>query len=274
MPDAIAGTLLGRRKRFFADVQAGAARLVAHCPNTGRLTGCATVGAAVVLCRRDRVGRTLPWTWVLVRCGRAWVGVESARAPALVQAAIAAGRLPALAGFAQVHRELELPPAQPRATVRHRCDLTLAHGDREAARALLRRRARVPASAWIEVKATTWRVDQPGSPRRWACFPDAPTERGVRQLGALIEVVRRGQRAAVVFAVMRGDVDAFTPAAAIDPAYATALREAVDAGVEVYALAARIRVGRGRDGAPRPRIVLDRVLPVRLEPGAAASLNP
>ncbi|MBX7078463.1 MAG: DNA/RNA nuclease SfsA [Nannocystaceae bacterium] len=267
MPDAIAGTLLGRRKRFFVDVQAGAARLVAHCPNTGRLTGCATVGARVVLARRDGAHRALRWTWILVRHGRAWVAVESATAPRLVQAAIAAGRVPALAGFTQVHRELELPRVDRHATVQHRCDLTLAPGDREAARALLRRRADAPRSAWIEVKATTWRIDAPGPVRRWACFPDAPTERGVRQLAALVEVVRRGQRAAVVFAVMRGDVDAFALADVIDPAYAAALRRAVAAGVEVYALAARIRVGRGRDGSPRPHIVLDRVLPVQLQRG-------
>ena len=39
---------------------------------------------------------------------------------------------------------------------------------------------------------------------------------------------------------MNGDCDAFAPADQVDPAYGRALREAIEGGVEAYALAASI----------------------------------
>ena len=226
--------------------------MVAHCPNTGRLLGCLDAGAEVVLHGRGRStdgarrrpGRKLPWTWVLVRSGRAWVGVESALATSLVVEAIDAGRLPALAGFAAVHREVPYGEG-----LRSRVDLVLAHGDdRSEAAALAHRRCRRASSAWVEVKSTTLVELRAGV--RVAAFPDAPTERGRKHLEDLVQMRRRGQRAAIVFAVQRGDADVFAPADHIDPAYGVALRRAIAAGVEAYAIAATIRVVR-RDALPR-----------------------
>ena len=89
---------------------------------------------------------------------------------------------------------------------------------------------------WVEVKATTMIQGD-----RVAAFPDAVTARGTRQLADLVAQIEAGDRAAVVFAVMRGDADVFTVAASIDPRYAAALREACRRGVELYAIAPSIR---------------------------------
>lgn len=255
----LCGRLVARRKRFFVDVAlADGSVVVAHCPNTGRMSGCLQPGAEVILHGRDTPGRALPWTWVLVRVGRTWVGVESARATTLVAEAIAADTLPGLGGFAAIHRELPYGDA-----LRSRVDLVLATlDDRAAVAALAQSHARTASSVWIEVKATTLLEVRAGA--RVAAFPDAPTVRGRKHLEDLVEVRRRGQRAALVFAVVRGDAECFAPADDIDPAYGAALRRAITAGVEVFAVGTSVRVVR-ESGAPTSvRIALDRAMPLRL----------
>ncbi len=66
-------------------------------------------------------------------------------------------------------------------------------------------------------------------------FPDAVTERGRKHLGELVNVVKAGHRAAMLYVIPRSDGHSFRPAHEIDPEYATAFEGAGDAGVEVYA---------------------------------------
>lgn len=66
-----------------------------------------------------------------------------------------------------------------------------------------------------------------------ALFPDAPTERGRKHLAVLSRLHAAGHRAVLLVVMQRDDVDAFGPAAGIDPDYAAALAEAVRCGVEV-----------------------------------------
>ena len=71
-------------------------------------------------------------------------------------------------------------------------------------------------------------------------FPDAPTLRGTKHMHSLAKAVEAGHRAAVVFVVQRDDCDAFAPNDEADPVFGAALRESVDAGVEVYAFCCRV----------------------------------
>lgn len=267
----VLGVLQARRKRFFADVAiAEGAHVVAHCPNTGRLAGLLQPGATVVLQDRAAPRRALRYTWVLVQsrpdpqAEPAWVAIESGIAPTLVEQAIVAGVLPGLAGFAFQHRELAYGPPSwgrdPRAS-RSRIDLVGSDDDRGCTAGLLHTGGGDARSVWTEVKATTLRVDRAGV--RVGAFPDAPTVRGQRQLEDLEGVVDRGQRAAVVFAVMREDVDAFAPADDVDPAYGRALRRAQARGVELHAVAARITTTAERGGLAFA-IALTRPLPLWL----------
>jgi sugar fermentation stimulation protein A len=82
---------------------------------------------------------------------------------------------------------------------------------------------------WIEVKSITLVEDGV------ALFPDAPTTRGRRHLEELADIVGAGERAAAVFVVQRDDPECFSPHPSADPAFAAALREASEAGVEVVA---------------------------------------
>ena len=89
-------------------------------------------------------------------------------------------------------------------------------------------------NAWVEVKSVTLAEGRVG------LFPDAVTERGRKHLAVLERLHAAGERAALLFLVQRADADCVAPADAIDPAYGEALRRAAAAGVELYALGARV----------------------------------
>jgi sugar fermentation stimulation protein A len=86
-------------------------------------------------------------------------------------------------------------------------------------------------------------------------FPDSKTERGVKHLVELTEMVRLGNRAAMVFLIQRSDAEIFSLAADIDPAYAVAFAAATAAGVE--AVAYRCLVSE-------TEIALDKAMPIAL----------
>ena len=109
---------------------------------------------------------------------------------------------------------------------------------------------RDPRPAWLEVKSVT--LTDGG---RVGLFPDAITSRGKRHLEVLTRRKNEGARAALLFLVQRADCACVAPADTIDPAYGEALRAAAAAGVELYALGARI-TGRA--------IRVERRLPVLL----------
>jgi sugar fermentation stimulation protein A len=217
------GRLVRRYQRFFAEVEtdavelAGGARLIAHCPNTGSLLGCLAPGSRVWLRDSENPARKLRFTWQAVRVGRTWVNVDTALPNRVVAEAASAGRVPELAGYARLRREVPYGRGS-------RIDLLLEDDAR--------------GTCHVEVKSTTLAED--GA----ALFPDAVTERGTKHLLELTRLARRGMRAVQFFFVSRGDVELFRPADAIDPEYGRALRRAVAAGVEVLAYAARVEARR------------------------------
>ncbi|HEY5657855.1 MAG TPA: DNA/RNA nuclease SfsA [Myxococcota bacterium] len=230
----LAARFLRRYKRFLADVEIGAGRvLTVHCPNPGSMLGFHRPGAAVRCSESDDPRRKLRHTLEMMRIGRTWVGLHTLRANAVVEAALRCGAPRALSGYARLDREVRVD-AGPRAT---RLDFRLSG------------RARDARPAYVEVKSATL------ADGRRALFPDSVTERGRRHLEALCELHARGARAALIFLVQRGDCDCVAPADHIDPAYGEALRRAARVGVELFALGARL--------TPRA-IHVERELPVLL----------
>lgn len=227
----IPAVLQQRYKRFLADVALEDGRMVTcHCPNTGSMMGCREPGSRVWLSHSDRPGRKYALTWELVELGDGvMVGIHTGRANPLVREAVATGHIPALADYQRMKPEVRL------ADTGTRFDFLLTDHPREP-------------DCYLEVKNVTAAVE-----KGIALFPDAVSSRGKRHLDHLAEVVRGGTRAALVFCVQRNDVTEVRPADAIDPAYGRALRAAMAAGVEVYALGATVGVGT---------ITLERPLPV------------
>ena len=67
-------------------------------------------------------------------------------------------------------------------------------------------------------------------------FPDAVSARATKHLLESQVAMERGHRAALVFAVLHDGITRVTPAQVIDPIYASALRQAIASGLEVYTL--------------------------------------
>ena len=210
------GRFLRRYKRFFADVElADGSVVTAHCPNTGSLRGCLEPGRRAILRDSQDPRRKLRYVFQAIEVGRTLVNVDTSLPNHVVHEAVLAGRLPELAGYDEVRREVAYGQNS-------RIDLLLA-----------RKRSR--KLCYVEVKSTTL------AEGRTALFPDAVTERGRKHLVELEGVVAQGHRAVQLFLVSRSDVRRFVPADAIDPAYGAALRKAARAGVELLAYCARVR---------------------------------
>lgn len=228
----IRGTLVRRYKRFLADVtlESGEA-VIAHCANPGSMLSVDTAGSEIWLSPAENPERKLRYSWELIRIGDGLVGINTARPNALVAEAILAGEIPALAGYPSLRREV-------RYGKNSRIDLLLEGPDRPP--------------CYVEVKNVTMKRDPAvGAP---AEFPDAVTARGAKHLDELAAMVRQGARAVMLFLIQRTDAGALSIAADIDPTYATALRRAQEAGVEVLVHGCRVGVEEIGVGGPLPLI--------------------
>jgi len=211
----VSGRLVRRYKRFLADCRLDSGEEVtAHVANSGSMLGLATPGARVYLARSADPKRKLAWSWQLVEADGALVGIDTGLSNRIVAEAIAEGRIPALAGYRTLRREVP-------------------YGARSRVDMLLEGEGRPPC--YVEVKSVTL-SRRPGI----AEFPDAVTARGARHLAELAAMVGAGARAVLLYLVQRGDCRLFEIAADIDSAYAAAALAARAAGVEMLVVRAEV----------------------------------
>lgn len=202
----IPGKLIKRYKRFLADVELEDGTLVtAHCPNSGRMTLCQGEGWKVLLSPANNPKRKLQFTWELVHNGTCWICVNTQRANEVAFEAISQNRITELSGYENIEREKKYGKNS-------RIDILLSNKNE---------------ICYVEVKSVT--LTHEGK----YTFPDAPTERGRKHLDELADMKKEGQRAVMLFLVMRSDGEGFEPASHIDPKYAEKLKDAENAGVEV-----------------------------------------
>lgn len=213
LPPLLPGRLVQRYKRFLADVRLPDGEIItAHCPNPGRMIGCAEPGWEVALSYHPSPRRKLPYTLEMVHNGETWIGVNTHRANEVVAEALAAGQIPELRGYPELRREV-------RYGERSRVDFWLNGPE---------------GACFVEVKSVTLRAGE-------GCrFPDAITQRGSRHLEELLAVKQQGARAVMLFVLQRDDGAWFAPAEDIDPVYARSLRSAAVQGVEILAYRARL----------------------------------
>ena len=207
--------LIKRYKRFLADVElANGETVTAHCPNPGSMMGLKTPGSRCWLSHTDDPRRKLAYTLEVLEADNTLVGINTNRPNRLAEDAVAAGVIPALAGYETLRREVKYG-------ANSRIDLLLEDPGRP--------------SAYVEVK-NCHLMRTPGL----AEFPDSVTSRGAKHLGELSDMVRQGYRAVQLFIVQRNDCDQLAPADDLDPVYAQALRDAAASGVEIMAWACAI----------------------------------
>ena len=238
-PGLVSGTLLRRYKRFLADVRLDSGEeVVAHCPNTGSMKAVNVPGGRVWLSPSHNPKRKLAWTWEWIELpepdgGTALASVHTGRANGLVEAAINAGEIALLTGYQTLKREVKVGEA--------RLDFRLDDPEKGA--------------AYVEVKQVTLKeADGHGY------FPDSVSVRGTKHLHTLAALAEQGERAVLLFCVAHEGIADVAPATHIDPTYAAALSDAVNAGVEVVAYGVRVEWQQSVPVAAR----LARSLPVRV----------
>jgi sugar fermentation stimulation protein A len=204
------GVLIRRYKRFLADVQLEDGReLTLHCPNTGSMKHCGGPGSRVWVRLSDAPGRKLPGTWELVETAPGQLAcIHSARANRVIAAALAAGLITPLTGYATHRAEVCLKPGGSR------FDFLLSD----------------PVDCAVEVKSVTL-----GMGGGEGAFPDAVSARGQKHLLELTAMAEEGRRACLLFCVMHSGIEWVRPADEIDPIYGRLLRAAVLAGVQIIA---------------------------------------
>lgn len=212
-PPLIKARLIKRYKRFLADIIfPDGSESVAHCANTGSMLGLCEPGSTIYVSPNTNPKAKLDYRWELIDVGSSLVGINTSRANAIVEQAIIAGRIPELKGYCTLKREVKYG-------VNSRIDILLSDPDQ----------SNQPPLCYVEVKSVTL------ADGRSARFPDAVTTRGKKHLLELMEMVKGGHRAAMLFLIQRSDCTSFSPAENIDPDYAQTLRLAAKRGVEILA---------------------------------------
>lgn len=220
------GKFLKRYKRFLADFRVGEEGgsgevVVAHCPNTGPMTGLLDTPEAVsVLSSSDNPKRKCKFTFELVEVGGdgVMVGVHSANANNIVRSLLEKRLVPSLGAYTSMKSEVVYGKDR-----KSRCDFLLSGpGD---------------GKKYVEVKSVTLAEDMEGG-KRIGLFPDTVSTRAQKHVQELMDVVEKKQAgAACVFLVQRKDCSVFAPAFEKDPTYSELLVKAAGVGVEVVALA-------------------------------------
>ncbi len=210
----VRGRLVQRYKRFLADVilDDGTA-VTASCPNTGSMLGLTAPGSTVWLSESASPTRKYAHTWELVEDdlghGPTIVGINTGLPNRIVSEAITAGLIPELAGYATLRREVKYG-------VSSRIDILLEDPQRQR--------------CYVEIKNVHLSRQQ-----GLAEFPDCKTERGVKHLNELSEMVRQGHRAVMLYLIQRNDAQRFAFASDLDATYAKAFKTATKAGVTALA---------------------------------------
>lgn len=203
---------ISRINRFAALVVCDGREIVAHVPNSGRLSELLHPGNSMLLAPAPAgTGRRTAYDLVLAEVDGVLVSVDARLPNALLHEAIDGGGLPPFVGYDRLTREIVFGDS--------RLDIML-FGDR--------------GRCYLEAKSVTLVRDGVG------LFPDAPTRRGRKHLMSLVRASKLGHRAAVVFVIQRFDAHAFLANEDADPLFCQTLREAVRGGVEVYAYRCRV----------------------------------
>ncbi len=225
--------LIQRYKRFLADVILPSGETITlHCPNTGSMKNCVQPMSPCWYSTSVSVTRKYPNTLEIVTTPSGdLAGINTSRSNGLVDAAIRAGVISELQGYDNIRREVVY------GSEKSRIDFLLEHKSKKC---------------FVEVKNVTL-MEAKGQ----GLFPDAVSERGTKHLRELMQMVREGHRAVLLYCVQHTGIDWVEPADAIDPVYGKTLREAIASGVEVIAYGAEIKPELGR-------IVLQKKLAVKI----------
>lgn len=200
----VQGRFLHRPNRFLAQVEIEGRECLCHVKNTGRCRELLKVGATVYLQESANPNRKTRYDLIGVEKGHMLVNVDSQIPNQAVAEWLRKGRLFPEGAHIQMEKKYG----------NSRFDLYVEAGARKA---------------FVEVKGVTLEVD--GQAR----FPDAPTERGVKHVRELMECVREGYEAYLIFVIQMAGMRELAPNWETHPEFGQALQEARRVGVRILA---------------------------------------
>ena len=209
----VKGKLIKRYKRFFVDVKVGKEIVTAHCPNTGSMKGLLDIGNEVYLLPNNDPKRKLKYGLEIVKAKRNLVGVNTHLANKIVLHALENNLINELKDNDFIKSEV-------------------FYNDKTRFDFLVKKKNK---KYFIEVKNVTLFRN-----KDTAEFPDAVTSRGSKHLLELIDAIKKGYKAYLLFLVQIQNMKYFKIAKDIDPEYYKNFLIAKQAGVNFLAYRAEI----------------------------------
>ena len=209
----VKGKLIKRYKRFFVDVKVGKEIVTAHCPNTGSMKGLLDIGNEVYLLPNNDPKRKLKYGLEIVKTKRNLVGVNTHLANKIVLHALENNLINELKDNDFIKSEV-------------------FYNDKTRFDFLVKKKNK---KYFVEVKNVTLFRN-----KDTAEFPDAVTSRGSKHLLELIDAIKKGYRAYLLFLVQIQNMKYFKIAKDIDPEYYKNFLIAKQAGVNFLAYRAEI----------------------------------
>ena len=209
----IKGKLIRRYKRFFVDVKLDKEIVTAHCPNTGSMKGLLNEGNEVFLLKNDDPKRKLKYSLEIIKAQKNLVGVNTHIANKIVNHGLINNIIKELNNCDRIQSEVFFNKET-------RFDFLVEKKKQKN---------------FLEVKNVTLFRD-----KNTAEFPDAVTSRGSKHLLALIDAIKEGYKAYLIFLVQVQNMEKFKIAKDIDIEYYKNYLNAKKAGVNFLAYRCKI----------------------------------
>lgn len=200
---------MSRPNRFIANIEIDGKTQICHVKNTGRCKELLTDRAKVYVNESDNPKRKTKYDLISVYKGDTLINMDSQIPNSVFYEWILQGNL--LKDIAFIKPECKYNNS--------RFDFYVET---------------VSKKIFIEVKGVT--LEENGV----AMFPDAPTERGLKHINELIECVKEGYGAYIVFVIQMKGVTEFTPNVKTHKAFADTLKKAVKAGVNIVCVDCKV----------------------------------
>ncbi len=200
------GEFIERVNRFVGKLRVDDEIVLAHIHDTGRLSELLYRGNRVLLKKAKNPHRKTQWDVIAALFDGEWIFTNSSYHSEIFHKTLL--KLPefGLRGF-KIKREVKVGTS--------RLDFVLTEKNRKIL---------------VEVKGCTLREEDV------AMFPDAPTERGKKHVLELIEAIKDGYEAWLVFLIMHTKARCFSPNRKRDRDFAEVFTQAIQSGVKIIPL--------------------------------------
>ena len=207
------GKLIKRYKRFFIDAKINKETVTAHCPNTGSMKGLLDKGNDVYLLKHDNPKRKLKFGLEIIKAQKNLVGVNTHMANKIVNHGLENNLINELKDNDSIKPEVFFNKET-------RFDFLIEKNKQKI---------------FLEVKNVTLFRN-----KKTAEFPDAITSRGSKHLLTLIDAIKKGYKAYLLFLVQIENMENFKIASDIDSEYYKNFLAAKKAGVNFLAYRCKI----------------------------------